>query len=106
MTRTVVIAAIAVWLWMPGCGAHTTSTHEEPAPVASSDAVVLPADSPMLKQIHRQRVAVQDLPTDEVVAPGKIEANPNRVSKIVLPVTGRITSVLVKMGDAVKKDQP
>ena len=71
-----------------------------------SNAVVLPADSPMLKQIRRQPVVVLDLPTDEVVAPGKIEANPNRVSKIVLPVTGRVMSVLVKMGDAVQKDQP
>lgn len=106
MTRTVVITAIAVGLCMPGCGSHATSTNDAPATASSSDAVVLPADSPMLKQIHRQRVALQDLPTDEVVAPGKIEANPNRVSKIVLPVTGRITSVLVKMGDAVQKDQP
>jgi len=106
MTRTVAIAAIAAGLCLPGCGSHTTSTHDAPAMASSSDAVVLPADSPMLKQIHRQRVALQDLPTDEVVAPGKIEANPNRVSKIVLPVTGRVTSVLVKMGDAVQKDQP
>ena len=33
-------------------------------------------------------------------------ANPNHVSKVVLPVTGRVVSVLVKLGDAVAKDQP
>ncbi|MFI5179084.1 MAG: efflux RND transporter periplasmic adaptor subunit [Vicinamibacterales bacterium] len=60
----------------------------------------------MQKQIRRDRVTSLDLPTDEIVAPGKIEANPNRVSKIVLPVTGRVSSVLVKIGDAVVKDQP
>jgi cobalt-zinc-cadmium efflux system membrane fusion protein len=59
----------------------------------------------MLRQITRQPVGVADLPTDEVMAPGKIEANPNRVSKVTLPVAGRISSVLVKTGDAVKKDQ-
>ena len=68
--------------------------------------VVLPADSPMLAQITRQAVTEADLPTDEVTSPGKIEANPNRVSKVLLPVTGRVTAVLVKTGDAVAKDQP
>jgi cobalt-zinc-cadmium efflux system membrane fusion protein len=51
-------------------------------------------------------VQLAELPTDEVVAPGKIEANPNRVSKVVLPVTGRIVEVFVKVGDTVRKDQP
>ncbi len=60
----------------------------------------------MLKQIKREAATTQELPTDEVVAPGKIEANPNRVSKVVLPVSGRVTSVMVKVGDAVRKDQP
>ncbi len=107
MTRTVVSLLVAAGLFVAGCGSRASATHDEPAPpVSSSDAVVLPPESPMLKQIHRQRVTVQDLPSDEVVAPGKIEANPNRVSKIVLPVTGRIASVLVKIGDAVQKDQP
>ncbi len=80
----------------------------EPA-AASSPApgvVVVPSDSPMLAQIKREPVKEADLPTDEVTAPGKIEANPNRVSKVLLPVTGRVTAVLVKTGDAVKKDQP
>lgn len=60
----------------------------------------------MLAQIKREPVKESDLPTDEVTAPGKIEANPNRVSKVLLPVTGRVTAVLVKTGDAVAKDQP
>jgi cobalt-zinc-cadmium efflux system membrane fusion protein len=51
-------------------------------------------------------VSAQTLPTDEIVAPGKIEANPTRVSKVVLPVTGRVVNVFVHIGDAVAKDQP
>lgn len=81
------------------------ATAQAAAP-AVAGTVVIPPDSPMLGQITRARVRVADLPTDEVVAPGKIDANPNRVSKVVLPVAGRVTSVLVKMGDAVGKDQP
>jgi cobalt-zinc-cadmium efflux system membrane fusion protein len=69
-------------------------------------SILIPPDSPMLKQIRRETVSVANLPTDDVITPGRIEANPNRVSKVVLPVSGRIVTVLVKMGDAVTKDQP
>jgi cobalt-zinc-cadmium efflux system membrane fusion protein len=91
-----------------GCGGRTAavSTDRAAAAPAAPGTVVIPADSPMLKQIKRDTVRVAALPTDEVVAPGKIEANPNRISKVVLPVTGRILTVLVKTGDAVRKDQP
>jgi cobalt-zinc-cadmium efflux system membrane fusion protein len=94
---------------LTGCGsgsATPAAAAAAPADTAPPGTVVIPADSPMLTQIKREAVAVMDLPTDEVIAPGKIEANPNRISKVVLPVAGRITSVLVKTGDAVVKDQP
>jgi cobalt-zinc-cadmium efflux system membrane fusion protein len=76
--------------------------HDEPG----RGTIVLPSGSPMLLQIRRQPAGVAQLPTDEVVAPGKIDANPNRVSKVLLPVAGRVTDVLVKMGDSVRKGQP
>jgi cobalt-zinc-cadmium efflux system membrane fusion protein len=89
-----------------GSGAAKPGVKSSQAATAEPGGVVIPADSPMMKQITRQAVGVADVPTDEVMAPGKIEANPNRVSKVTLPVAGRITSVLVKTGDAVRKDQP
>jgi cobalt-zinc-cadmium efflux system membrane fusion protein len=98
------LAAIAT---ASACGGHAATPAEtRPAATPAPNVVALPADSPMLAQIKRDRVRTMELPTDEVVAPGKIEANPNRVSKIVLPVAGRVSNVLVKTGDAVKKDQP
>src|SRR5260221_11076534 len=89
-----------------GCGGRAAPREESP-PVALVEpgSVVIALDSPMLRQVRREAAVTQELPTDEVVAPGKIEANPNRVSKVVLPVGGRVTSVLVKTGDAVRKDQ-
>ena len=84
-----------------GSGFGASGRRRGRPPTAHRARSIIPADSPMLKQITRQPVGVADLPTDEVVAPGKIEANPNRISKVVLPVGGRITSVLVKTGDAV-----
>jgi RND family efflux transporter, MFP subunit len=85
--------------------------HAEPAAEASevvwtSGTLKVPTDSPMLKQIRREKVADAELATDEVVAPGKIEANPNRVSKVVVPVAGRVARVLVAVGDAVRQGQP
>ena len=88
------------------CGSAAPSV-ERPEPMAPAlGTVLIPADSPMLKQIRREAVRVAALPTDEVVASGKVEANPNRVSKVVLPVAGRVAAVLVKTGDTVQKDQP
>ena len=97
-----VLACLAVAL-VAGCGGRVAATNDPPP---AAGAVVLPADSPMLAQIGCAAAQLVDLPTDEVVAPGKIEANPNRVSKVVLPVAGRIANVLVKVGDAVARDQP
>ena len=104
MIRLSLLAVIS--LTAAACSGHAASTAQAAAVTATADAVVLPGDSPMLKQIRLERVTLRDLPTDEIVTPGKLEANPNRVSKVVLPVAGRVASVFVKTGDAVKRDQP
>jgi cobalt-zinc-cadmium efflux system membrane fusion protein len=102
------IAIVVVLSAFAACtGKNAGSAVDSPLAAPSTPgAVVIPAGSPMLKQIRRETVSTAALPTDEVIAPGKIEANPNRVSRVVLPVAGRITSVRVKTGDAVRKDQP
>ena len=92
---------------LAGCARHD----EPPAPgsvaaAAPAGTVVIPAGSPKLREIRVGQVVTRAIPTDEIVSPGKIEVNPNRVSRIVLPVTGRITSVLVRLGDAVRQGQP
>jgi cobalt-zinc-cadmium efflux system membrane fusion protein len=103
MTRT---ALLLFATSVAACSGHAEAPVAQSMPPQTTDtSVVLAADSPMLKQIRRAHVELRDLPTDEIVTPGKLEANPNRVSKVVLPVTGRVTAVLVKTGDAVKKDQ-
>jgi len=107
MTRIIFVGLSLSLLATGACSGHAASEiPADAAPAATSNAIVLPADSQMLNQIRRQRVSLRDLPTDEVVAQGKIETNPNRVSKVVLPLAGRVTAVFVKTGDAVAKDQP
>jgi len=106
MTRIALFFFLLVSAAAVACSGHAAAPAQSPPPQITDNAIVLASDSPMLKQLRRQRVELRDLPTDEIVTPGKLEANPNRVSKVVLPVTGRVTAVLVKTGDAVKKDQP
>jgi len=92
--KTVLLSLVAASAAAAACGSHAATPAETKSETVSLD------------QIKRGTVTLADLPTDEIVAPGKIEANPNRVSKVVLPVTGRIAEVLVKTGDSVAKGQP
>jgi cobalt-zinc-cadmium efflux system membrane fusion protein len=69
------------------------------------DEVALAADSPKLKQLKVDVVAEHDIPVGEVDAPGSIEVNPNRLSRVVTPVAGRVTEVFVKLGDSVQEGQ-
>ncbi|HZT30405.1 MAG TPA: efflux RND transporter periplasmic adaptor subunit [Bryobacteraceae bacterium] len=97
-------------LLLAGCGKQPESARQPPAPDSAASAmegtVSIPPDSPKLQEIRVEPVRVQEIPSDQVVSPGKIEVNPNRVSRVVLPVTGRVTSVLVRLGDSVKRGQP
>jgi cobalt-zinc-cadmium efflux system membrane fusion protein len=77
-----------------------------PAPQAPPGVVIIPPDSPKLAQIRVEPLRLADLPAGEVTAPGKVEANPNQVSRVPLPVPGRITRVLAKLGDSVAAGQP
>ncbi len=44
--------------------------------------------------------------TNEVTAPARLEVNQNRISRVLLPVSGRIVEVLASLGDAVRPGQP
>lgn len=105
--RILLVLGCGVWLTTACDRTEPRSAHAQP-PVAVGEpgVVTLAAESPMLKQLHVETVQTAEVPTAEVDSPGKIEVNPNRVSHVVLPVAGRVTSVLVKLGDAVVEGQP
>lgn len=91
-----------------GCGARPPA-EKDPAPAAqrlAGGAIALPANSPLLQQLRVEAVAEADVPTDEVVAAGRIQTNPNRVSHVTMPVSGRVVSVMVRLGDSVTQGQP
>jgi cobalt-zinc-cadmium efflux system membrane fusion protein len=101
-----------VLITLAGCGQKevknvaAASTSADAAPRAAAGLVVIPQDSPKLQQLRVEAIRTAEAPIDEVISPGKIEANPGGISRIVLPAAGRISSVLVKLGDAVEKGQP
>jgi cobalt-zinc-cadmium efflux system membrane fusion protein len=75
-------------------------------PAQAMPLVVVPPDSPRFKQLRIEPVREQAFPADEVVAPARVMINPNRISRVLPPVQGRVLAVFVKLGDAVEEGQP
>jgi cobalt-zinc-cadmium efflux system membrane fusion protein len=83
-------------------GSHTS---EQTKPPVKPALIVIPADSPQLLQLKTPPVEMTEVPRNEIVAPGRIGFDVGRVSRILLPTAGRISRVLVRLGDAVTAGQ-
>jgi cobalt-zinc-cadmium efflux system membrane fusion protein len=93
---------------LTGCGhkAEEPEAAKEDEARKSTALVTLPADSPKLRQIKVEPVQAVEAPTEEVIAAGSLEVNPSRVSRVMLPLAGRVTSVMAALGDKVEQGQP
>src|ERR1700736_2063593 len=113
LLRTVVML-VSVLAGASNCSqsGDTSSAEESRGSVSSSSPsqgmplVVVPTDSPRFKQLRVEPVREHAFPTDEVVAPAKVTINPNRISRVMPPVQGRVLAVSVKLGDPVVQGQP
>lgn len=83
---------VALALGLAACGRGTPKPPPPSSMQAPADPSVIeiPAGSPKLGQIQLAEVQLADMPTDEFTVPGRIVMNPNRVSKVLLPVAGRV----------------
>jgi membrane fusion protein, heavy metal efflux system len=90
----------------PDPGKHIRRNGADESSFAGSWQVVIPPDSPQLALLKISEVRLADIPGHEVTAPGRIEFDPNRISRILSPVPGRINQVLVRLGDSVAAGQP
>jgi cobalt-zinc-cadmium efflux system membrane fusion protein len=99
-------AALAVAALGLGCSDGEEARARPEAPAVEREPrlceVEFPPDSPQLTRLRVEAVETARMPLEEVVAPGKIQAIPTRVSRIAVPVPGRIRKVLVGMGDSVE----
>jgi cobalt-zinc-cadmium efflux system membrane fusion protein len=103
---------VPIGLILATTGCHTAANQSQPG--SSSDAakprsadglITLPADSPQLSRIRVAVVEATSVPRHELIVPGKVELNPARVSRLAMPVAGRVRQVLVSLGDAVQQGQ-
>jgi membrane fusion protein, heavy metal efflux system len=83
-----------------------TSTAPSSAAPQDIPLVVVSPDSPRFKQLRIEPVREQAVPTDELTAPARVVINPNRISRVLPPVQGRVLAVSVKLGDAVAEGEP
>jgi len=103
----VLIAWTGAALLLTGCGgAPETRAPEKPAAATEAGLMVIPEGSPRLARLRVEAIGQAEFEVDVVAAPGKVEANPNRISRVGMPVAGRVRQVLVKLGDAVEEGQP
>ncbi len=75
-----------------------------PEPAAGT-TIVVPPESPRFQQLRVEGVSERAVVVDEVIAPGRVGVNPNRISRVVPPVQGRVLSVMAKLGDFVEQGQ-
>ena len=106
--KVFVTAVAAASILLTGCGKDTKPAAAEAAATVQAasqnpDHVTIPADSPKLAQIQVDTVRTAEVPVDQVTSPGKIEANPNRMAHVMLPVAGRIVAVSIRIGERVQQ---
>jgi membrane fusion protein, heavy metal efflux system len=107
-SRASVATILAGCVLIAGCGKMATNPEAAAAPPsksASDGGITLPANSPKLRLIRVAPVSMGDFELAEVTAPGEVVGNPNRISHVLTPVTGRIQEVLVHLGDTVTEGQ-
>lgn len=105
MNRTLLLGLSCI-LFAGFGGKPKPASTPAPASPALSNVVIIPPDSPKLAQIRVEQIKFEAMPADEVIAPGKVEANLNRVSRVPPPVAGRGTQAPVKLGDSATTGQP
>lgn len=110
MTPTRTTGLFLITLLLAACHQQPQPSANQPPPaqprIDESGIIHFPAGSPLLERIHVREVSMQRVALEEVVAPGKVEANPNRISRLTLPVAGRVLRVMVGIGDTVTQGQP
>src|SRR4249919_37666 len=105
MTRSLLLTLCVAFVSASACsrsGAESSPPKaSQPLSTSADQGITIPTDSPQLTRIVVAPVRTARMPSDVVEAPGKVEADANRVSRVVLPAAGRISRVMVRLGDAI-----
>jgi cobalt-zinc-cadmium efflux system membrane fusion protein len=100
------VAVVGLALLCAACGdaasAPPQAPHSGTAAAPDAGVITVPVGA---EQIRTGTVESADVPLDEVVAPARVGIDPNRVSRVLLPVAGRIAEVMARLGDRVEQGQ-
>ncbi|MBI4890877.1 MAG: efflux RND transporter periplasmic adaptor subunit [Acidobacteria bacterium] len=110
-------SGLAAALLLAACGKQESPSDKPAGPPKAAAAaapvqkqlngeVVMDPAAPELKQMTVEEIRDLPVPVDEVTVTARIQANPHSVGHAVVPVPGRITRVLARLGDSVTKGQP
>jgi cobalt-zinc-cadmium efflux system membrane fusion protein len=110
MKSAVVVLVVFLCAFCAGCSRDGNAGSDAPPALPAEHRsavreVRLNSDSPQLHRLKIAAVETARMPLEEVTAPGRIQTIPTRVSRIAVPVPGRIRQVLVGPGDAVQSGQ-
>ena len=83
---------------------HKPVVVSKPLVIREGNQIKIPSYSALRAQVFTKRVGTLTVP-HIVSVPGMVEADPFRTVNILPPLTGRLISLKVRLGDFVKKDQ-
>jgi cobalt-zinc-cadmium efflux system membrane fusion protein len=102
-------AALCAATTLTACGAGAAS-QADPAATPAAEAQPHAAahagvslDPAQLGQVHIEEISTR-APAASIKATGTVEFNGNRMAKVLPPVAGQVQSLLVNLGDNVRKD--
>jgi len=103
-TRVFLLSTVLSAFVLTGCGKPSAPVAAEAAKPAG-DPLQIKVEPSMASRFVVGEVRMSNLvPIQEV--PGRIEANERQVTRIGASVTGRVTELLVEVGDRIKAGQP
>jgi cobalt-zinc-cadmium efflux system membrane fusion protein len=105
-TRRLTFCVLALVLGVTACGPQSSAPPQSTATAAAAkkDPAIVAIDPEMEKRFQVEPVKMIDMVTLQQV-PGRIEANERLVTRIGSAVTGRITDVMVDVGDRISTGQ-
>lgn len=101
------IAGALLVLTLSACNSHGTEAPSDPvvaSKVREGKRIVVPEKSELRSYLGISEVQTQAVQT-ALTAPAVLEADPSKVANVLPPVSGRISSLLVRLGDTVNAGQ-
>ncbi len=99
------LIAVAAYRWSSGPGGHPDSPAKAPSLIRSGEAIRVPESSILRDKLAVQPVMEKDI-RRELALPAVVEADPAHLIKVTPPLAGRVTQLMVTLGERVKAGQP